>query len=262
MAFLGLLLPAGLAGCELLAGITDKSTEADASVPAPDDGGPSPEAATAEAAADASVPCMDQAGYLFCDDFDHEARLQDRWYFVFGKGGGTVDYDTIDYTSSPRSVVFTTPMDMPAQAQLGQQNFPITNPGFEVAFDLRIDIDSYDGILQMGLLQAQSQESAFTLNYVLGPGPQAAIELYQAGSTTPRTTAVPPPALRKFVRVAMRYDAAAGAAVLYDGVPAASAPGYTVGAPGMMMFILGVVYINGSAPSSTMKLEADNFVIR
>jgi hypothetical protein len=151
----------GLAGCELLLGMTDKVTG---------DDGPS-----FDVASDPDLPCSAISSALFCDDFDHETSFEPRWTFPYARNGGMVFFDSSHSVSPPSSAGFTEPLTMAAQAMIGLQGLAVPGSSVEIGLDVRIDIGSLAGIPQVGIVEMAGSNDAFTINYIIGPGETATL---------------------------------------------------------------------------------------
>ncbi|HEX3346030.1 MAG TPA: hypothetical protein VHS09_15710 [Polyangiaceae bacterium] len=255
-----------VAGCELLVGIEDKTQASDASVAdgagVTDGGGDATDGAVV---ADPDVPCDQQPTNLFCDDFDSEPEAGDGWLWDIVMGGGTVDLSTAQPESPPRSALFMIP-GAPASAQLGQNVGTDLQTGYRLAFDLRVDLDaaSFANIPQVApaqLYRTSGSSDQLTVAYVLGPGAQAYVQVFEgsAGSPTNVTLSRPPPP-QAWTRIVLVYDAQQGLTILEDGASIGASAAAAHGAPGLTSIIVGAVYSNGAGGATT--LEVDNVVLR
>jgi hypothetical protein len=139
---------AGLFGCELVVGIHDKASS----------GG---------------VPCAQQTGTLFCDDFDSAVEAGDQWLWDTPQGASSIELDSAHFVTSPRSAKFVVPSGTP-EAQLGKTVGTIAQ-SFHIELDLRVDVADLTNIPQVSLVQLRG--STVSVNYVLGPG--ATCQLYE-----------------------------------------------------------------------------------
>jgi hypothetical protein len=252
VAFLlaGLGLVGVVAGCELLLGIKEK-TQAE-----PTDAS-TPDAATE----DPSVPCSQQpAGYLFCDDFDSEIEAGESWEWDTTKGNASIEFDTTQYKTPPRSVQVKA--STPDQAQLGQPVGLLMN-GYRLAFDLFVDVPDLSPIPQVGVAQIYRSDGAGTLmvNYLLGPGSTCSVVVYDGPTDATVTLSVAPPPLRTWTRIVLVYDAVEGVTVIEDGQTLGTSVAAALGAPGDTTMILGGVFTNPPG-SGTLVFELDDVVMR
>jgi hypothetical protein len=228
---------AALVGCELVAGIHDKTV-----------------------AADPSLPCAQQPTFVFCDDFDSEVEAGDTWGWDTPQGGSSIEMDSTDFKTPPRSAqIIAVPQSPQAQLGLHVGSF---STGFRFAFDLRVDMADLSPIAQVGVAQVLCDSSNTMINYVLGPGNAAAVQVFNTqtqASLLEQTVALPP--LRTWTRIVIAYDAAQGLTVLEDGATLLAEPSIALGAPGNTTVILGAVFVNppGSAP---LQMEVDDVVAR
>ncbi|HEY5242627.1 MAG TPA: hypothetical protein VIJ22_14205 [Polyangiaceae bacterium] len=258
LSLAGLYAMGVVVGCELLVGIKDKS-ESGASDAAFSD------VSTGDAnAADPDVPCMQQPTNLFCDDFDSEPEAGDGWLWDIAMGGGSVDLDTVDFASSSRSARFTIPSPT-ASAQLGQNVGSDLSTGYRLAFDLRLDVAAADlpSIPQVAAAQLYrtSGSDQLTVAYVLGPGAQSYLQLYEGSASSPTNLPLDEmPPLQKWTRLVLVYDIQQGVTVIEDGATIGTSTAAAHGPPGTTSIIVGAVYSN--PPGSAVTLEVDNVVLR
>jgi hypothetical protein len=209
---------------------------------------------------DPDLPCSQQNSFLYCNDFDSVTSLSQTWdWLFFTLDGGSFALDGVDYVSPPKSAQTVAPA-MTGNAQLGKDVGNLFT-GFRVAFDLRVDMNSLQGIPQIGVAQALAKGPAVQINYILGPGSNSVLQVY-AGSDGggPTNIALPLPTLRKWTRVVFAYDANQGISVLEDGRLLGANTSLARGAPGDTVIIVGNVFV-GSGGSATTTTELDNVVV-
>ena len=233
-----------LTACEALVGIRDKTLSASAEDP--------------------SAPCADQPAYLFCDDFDQQADVEAgaTWQWDTPQGGASVELVTSEVKTPPRAVQFVAPGAQTASAQLGQP-VGVLGSGFRLAFDLYVDEADLSNIAQVGVAQVLARGAQISVNYVLGPGAQCQLLVYDESSQAALVTqTLPMPALRTWTRIVLVYDQALGTSVLEDGSTLASGGIPSRGAPGDTEIIAGVVYVNAPAAGAAIHLYVDDVVMR
>jgi hypothetical protein len=233
---------ASLAGCEVVAGIHDKTL-----------------------AGDPSVACGQQPpDFLFCDDFDTETEAGATWLWDTPQGGASIDLDSNDFKTPPHSVRVFVPPASP-QAQLGKTVGPLTQ-GARLAFDLRVDPSEGDlgSIPEVSVAQLLFAGNHTSINYVLGPGASCKIYAYDTsggggGWSVTQNVAAPTPGA--WTRIVMAYDATQGLTVTEDGASLYTDGSVARGAPGSTDAIVGAVYVNppGATP---LQLELDDVVVR
>lgn len=239
------LLAAGVAsliGCELVAGIHDKAL-----------------------ASSAGVPCSQEQGTLFCDDFDSVQDAGDTWLWDTPEGGSSIEIDPNDYRTPPHSVQFVVPATSP-QAQLGKTLSGSLAQSVSLAFDVRVDVSQGDfaNIPEVSVAQILSVGNHTSINYVLGPRAQAMIYAYDTNGGWTFRQNVDPPTPGAWTRIVLAYDAAQGLTVTEDGTTLYSDGADAAvarGAPGSTDVIVGAVYVNPGGPA-TLTLEIDDVVVR
>jgi hypothetical protein len=242
-----------VAGCELLVGIKGKTEAADASSDADVE--------------DPSVGCSEQPAQpqmLFCDDFDSELEAGNGWLWDLSMGGGSVALDTTQYRTAPKSAVFDVP-SAGASGQLGQSIGPQLQTGYRLAFDLRVDVPDLSSIPQVGVAQIYRDTGTdeLSVNYVLGPGSQCSVQLFEGAAGTQTTvmlTQVPPTGT--WTRIVIVYDVDEGISVIEDAKTIGTSPAAAHGPPGSTSFIVGAVYSNPPPPDAGILLEIDDVVMR
>jgi hypothetical protein len=228
--------------CELLAGIKDKTLADDGTDPA--------------------VPCAQQPPNLFCDDFDEDLEAGSKWQWDTPLGGSTIALTTAQAQTPPRSVQVVAPVQKDLEAQLGAPAGSLQS-GFRLAFDLYVDEADLSSLAQVGVAQINLGAAGLSVNYVLGPGPAASLQVFENASqaTVVEQSLPQPPPLRTWTRIVLVYDAAQGVTVLEDGATLATGPAAAKGPPGQTQIILGAVYVNppGSTP---YQVDIDTVVMR
>ena len=100
------------------------------------------------------LPCAQQGTYLFCDDFDSVASVNQTWSgSVVALDGGTWSLDTSDHVSSPASARAAGPALAPSGVgQLDDYlNVPPLTSWIRLALDVRVDVPTYIGIPMVGV---------------------------------------------------------------------------------------------------------------
>jgi hypothetical protein len=215
---------------------------------------------------DPSAPCTQQPTNLFCDDFDIETAVAQKWeYQVIADDGGALSLFTGAYTSPGDSLLVVAPPSTgTSQTMLGSIPTASLASQFRLAFDLRIDMDSLADtpITAIAQLLAQRQGTGMSLNLLLLPTGQAQLDALVGPDGGPRrTTPLPLLPLRTWVRLVIVYDATAGVSVLENGQVIGTDPGATGGAPGPTQFLMGMAY-QLPPGTDTIRLEMDNIVFR
>jgi hypothetical protein len=232
-ALAGVVL-APVAGCEWVTGISDKTLVS------------------------TGVPCSKQAPYVFCDDFDSEPSFGASWDWHSAQSGGAFDFDSTDYASAPRSGRFTCPVTSVSSAQLGRQGDQLPG-GLRLAFDLRLDVDGFAGLAQTSVAQVLTATSGMSINYVLGPGSQASLQIFgNGGAATNVNLAVPP--LRQWTHIEMSTDWKT-ISVSEDGKTLGSTKLPGAGPPGGISLIVGIVYANPLPGGPPVTLELDDVAL-
>jgi hypothetical protein len=253
LASLGALAAAG--GCELLVGIKDKTEATDASAA---------ESSTDDASdQDPDVPCAHQTAYLFCDDFDSELEAGAGWLWDLPMAGGSIGFDTVDYVTAPRSALFTIPGAGMPSAQLGQNIGPDLTSGYQLSFDLRLDVSDLSSMPQLGVAQVYrtTASDVLSFNYVVGPKASASIQLFEGTAMTQtNVTLTQLPPTKTWTRIVMIYDASQGVTVVEDGVTIGSSAAAAHGPPGQTSVIVGAVFSN--PPGSAVTFAIDDVVLR
>jgi hypothetical protein len=243
------------------AGVTDATSHEAGRV----DAGPeftAPDAGTT----DPSAPCVQQPTNLFCDDFDIETTVVQKWeYQVTTDDGGALSLFTGAYTSPGASLLVVAPPSTGTpQTMLGSIPSPSLASQLRLAFDLRIDMDSLADTPTTAIAQllAQRQGTVMELNFSLLPTGQAQLDaLVSLDGGPARTTLLPTLPLRTWVRLVIVYDVTAGISVLENGQVIGTDPGATAGAPGPTQFLMGMAY-QLPPGTDTIRLEMDNVVFR
>jgi hypothetical protein len=208
-----------------------------------------------------SAPCSQQGAPIFCADFDEVAGVGDGWTFDYDSAdAGGIAFDSVDFTSPPRSAKVMAPIAF-ASVQLGEQVGALSRSVL-LAFDLRLDLASFDGLAQIGIGQIIVGKTApRTLNYVIDSTAGAYLQDYVGSSTTPVIVDAPLPPLRAWTRIVMAYDVVNGATLYEDGRLIASDPSAAGGTLDAPELIVGAAYV---VPPGTQPFtcEVDNVVIR
>jgi hypothetical protein len=215
---------------------------------------------------DPSAPCVEQPTNLFCDDFDIETAVVQKWeYQVVSDDGGALALYTGAYTSPGDSLLVVAPASTgTTQTVLGSIPSNSLATQFRLAFDLRIDMDSLADTPTTAIAQllAQRQGTGMSLNFYLLPTGQAQLDaLVGPDGGALRTTLLPVLPLRTWVRLVIVYDVTAGVTVLENGRVIGTDPGATGGAPGPTQFLMGMAY-QLPPGTDTIRLEMDNIVFR
>ncbi|HEY8090176.1 MAG TPA: hypothetical protein VIF09_20085 [Polyangiaceae bacterium] len=234
---------AALTACEAIVGIKDKTV--------------------AGGGADPSAPCAQQPPYLFCDDFDQTQDVEagSTWQWDTPKGGSAIELTTVQVKTPPRAVQIVSPPTQAASAQLGQPVGSLST-GFRLAFDLFVDQPDVGSIAEVAIAQVLAQGAALSINYVLGPGAQCQLFVYDTSSqATVIAQSLAAPPLRAWTRVVLVYDAAQGVSVLEDGASLFASASTARGAPGDTTLIVGAVYVNGTGTES-LQVDVDDVVMR
>ena len=233
-----------LVGCELLTGISDKTLVSSGRV---------------------GVPCSQQQGYLFCDDFDAEPTLGQPWEWHSATKGGALSFDTADYATPPHSAQCVAPAGAIATAQLGR-DVGVLSHEFGVTFDLRIDAASATDLPEASVAQVLTTGTGLSINYVLGPGNACSLQVFDTsgGSGAPVVSVeLPFPPLRTWTNIALE-STPQGVSVVEDGQSIGSSGALPTGAPGDTTFIVGIVSVVPFQPGATsaITLELDDVVLR
>jgi hypothetical protein len=240
------LLAAGVAsliGCELVAGIHDKTLSGTQ-----------------------GLPCSQEQDTLFCDDFDSVQDAGETWLWDTPEAGSTIEIDTTDYRTPPHSVQFFIPPTSP-QAQLGKTLSTAIGKSVSLAFDLRVDVsqDEFGKIPEVSVAQILCAGNNTSINYVLGPGAVGKIYAYDtSNSGWSFTQKVDAPTPGAWTRIVLAYDATQGVTLTEDGTTLyADGPDAAVarGAAGSTDVIVGAVYVNPPG-SANLLLEIDDVVVR
>ena len=265
-------LLACLSGCELVAGIGDK-TLVDGSAP-PDVMQPTQDAGDApmaqpDAGPDPDLSCSQLqqlfTDIVFCDDFDTDqaggSPLGTKWMWKTIMGGGTQVVDSTYAVSAPNSAQFTFPQtNSAAQIGIGPTPWAPLSNSFRLAFDVRPD-GAFAGIAQSGVMQIVF--GSLEYNYAIGPGDTQFVQVYSGPGDTNLATTVTfsiPPQVGVWERVVLAYDTTNGFTAYVNGALAGT--DIPRGTPGVVQdLIAGNVYVSGS-PSSTFQVELDNIVLR
>jgi hypothetical protein len=215
---------------------------------------------------DPSAPCVQQPTNLFCDDFDIETAVVQKWeYQLITDDGGALSLFTGAYTSPGDSLLVVAPASTGTpQTMLGSIPSASLASQFRLAFDLRIDMDSLADTPTTAIAQllAQRQGTDMELNLSLLPTGQAQLDALVGLDGGPgRTTLLPVLPLRTWVRLVIVYDVTAGVSVLENGQVIGADPGATGGAPGPTQFLMGMAY-QLPPGTDTIRLEMDNVVFR
>lgn len=274
-------LAAVAGGCELVAGINDKTLATDAGIDSgvdatPPEDAPRVDDADAQTPVDAqdsappidsglgepSAPCNQQGVFQYCNDFDTSSTPGDNWDFALPANGGSLALDTTDFASPPKSVQTIAPATANAQAQLGKNAGATLSSWFHVAFDLRIDMATLDNVPQVGIAQINTSVTpSRSYNFILGPGNGAHVEVYEGTSTSPTASfAVQVPPLKTWTRVVMSVDATKGFVIYENGNQVGSDARFT-GTPGGAQIIVGTVFVNLPG-TNALKVELDNVLLR
>lgn len=230
------LVPA--AGCEWVTGISDKTLVS------------------------TGVGCSKLTGYFFCDDFDSDPSFGASWDWHTPAGATVFGFDAIDSASAPRSGQFGCPPDAVNSAQLGHQGGQLPG-GLRVTFDLRLDVDGLSALAQTSVIQVLTATSGLSINYVLGPGAQASLQIFLAtGGSAPVASVNLPtlPPLRQWTHVELSTDWKTFT-VTEDGARLASTPSPVTGAPGGVSLIAGIVYVNPLKGAPPVTLELDDIAL-
>ena len=105
-----------------------------------------------------------------------------------------------------------------ASAQLGQHvGTPSTS--YRLAFDLRVDVTDLSSIPQVGVAQVyrDSSPDQLSVNYVLGPGPQANAQFFEGASGTQTVVSLDLPPLQTWTRIVLVYAVDQGVTVIEGG---------------------------------------------
>jgi hypothetical protein len=286
----GVVVPCGLSGCEVLAGVEDRTFVPEAgsgpgSVPvidaslesstllrdasagaatsetAPPDAA-TPEAATPEAAAEAraadlGVPCSQQPSYLFCDDFDSMATAATGWDWTFENlDGGMAQLDH-DALTPPNDLQVIIPPGT-GGVQLGESLGTLT--AFTLSFDLRLDVDSLDDLPQTIIAQVlvtSGDGGTNDFNYILGPGSNRFLEL-ENGSFLDITLPTMP--LHQWVHLSVSYSPATGVSTSQDGQVIGANAAYSI-PPGTGTLIVGDVFSKPPG-TATLTFSMDDVVVQ
>lgn len=225
---------------------------------------PDPKAAPDAGTTDPSVPCAQQPPNLFCDDFDQGATPGAAWtYQVTSADGGALAFATDAYTSPTRSLLVTSPATNGIQQLvLGEVLSPL-NAQLRLAFDLRIDMDSFEGppLTTVAQVLATRNGEKLELDFQLLPPSSARLHAFLGGDGGASVDLLfPMPPLRAWTRIVVAYDASAGITVYEDGQPMGNAPAGPGGTT-QTLFQIGMVY---QTPPGTLpiRLELDDVVFR
>ncbi len=244
-------------------GDADAGTQADAAPDAPvDPAFLAPDAGTT----DPSAPCEGQGTYLFCDDFDLVTAVGQLWtYTLTTDDGGTLALDTRAYTSPSQSLEVVAPASTGDQLMAaGYDVASSLSTSFRLAFDVRLDVDSVEGLPQQSTLAqvtASRSGAKMELDYQILSTGSAQLQVYAgADGGAPLNVPLPLPPLRTWTRLVIAYDTTNGVEVLQNGVMVGSNPG-DAGAPEQTKFLVGMVY-QVPPGSELLTLEFDNVVFR
>jgi hypothetical protein len=225
---------------------------------------PDPKAAPDAGTTDPSVPCAQQPPNLFCDDFDQDTTPGAAWtYEVTTADGGALAFATDAYTSPTRSLLVTSPATNGSQQLvLGEVLSPL-NSQLRLAFDLRIDMDSFEGppLTTVAQVLATRNGEKLELDLQLLPPSSARLHAFLGGDGGASVDLLfPMPPLRAWTRIVVAYDASAGITVYEDGQPMGNAPAGPGGTT-QTLFQIGMVY---QTPPGTLpiRVELDNVVFR
>jgi hypothetical protein len=225
---------------------------------------PDPTAAPDAGTTDPSVPCAQQPPNLFCDDFDQGTTPGAPWtYELTTADGGALAFATDAYASPSRSLLVTSPATTGRQQLvLGEVLTPL-NAQLRLAFDLRVDMDSFEGppLTTVAQVLATRNGEKLELDFQLLPPSSARLQAFLGGDGgAPVNLLFPMPALRAWTRIVVAYDASSGVAVYEDGQPMGTAPAGPGGTT-QTQFQIGMVY--QTAPGTLpIRLELDNVVFR
>jgi hypothetical protein len=207
------------------------------------------------------LPCAQQGTYLFCDDFDSVATVDQTWSgSVVALDGGTWSLDTSDHVSSPASARAAGPALAPSGVgQLDDYlNVPPLTSWIRLALDVRVDVPTYIGIPMVGVAHIYLDASTSILYEILQNG-TAQIVVFTSSGANNFPVAAPP--VGTWVRIVLQYDRSTGMTAWQSGSAIASdgaASGVTPSAP---IVFLGATGVQGTS-SEPFALEIDNVVVR
>jgi hypothetical protein len=216
------------------------------------------------AVADPDVPCSQQVGVAFCDDFDTSAVVSDGWDFTnILADSGTDQLDTVTWVSAPKSALFVV-SPVPGGVggvQIGKTLSPFPG-GVRLALDVRVENASYANFPQTAIAQLyvhQGTSAQTQINVNLGPGNTSTLQAYppDAGAMT---LSPAPPAPMTWTRVVLSYKADGTLSLIENGVTLGSLS-IGAGAAGTALVITGAVYVNPSG-TATPTFEIDNVVVK
>ncbi len=214
---------------------------------------------------DPSAPCTKQSTYIFCDDFDTEAMIGQPWgWRIFTVDGGASSFATSAYTSPPRSFEVVAPPAGPTSSEMLGLDLGTLNSQVRLAFDLRIDMDSLNGLAPTAIAQIIGTRSGVNMefDYVIRPNQGAQLVSYVSLDGGPAINIpLPAPPLRTWTRIVVAYDVGTGVTVYEDGQQVGANASAAAGAPNDTKIQVGMIYEIG-AGSATLQMEMDNVVVR
>jgi hypothetical protein len=233
--------------------------------PVGDGGGVVVDAADGALPMDPDVPCAQQPSFLYCNDFDSVSSAGQTWDFDYlsnPDSGAVLQIDSTTYVSAPHSVQIIAPtVGAVSEIQLGK-DVGILSSNCRLAFDVRIDVSTFNGIPQVGVAQMYIQRTVNPLqvNYVIGPGAVSSVQVYgTTDSGGPINVPVSAPTPMGWARIVLAYDSVTGLSVYKNGQLQGTL-GVGPGAPGDTKIIMGNPFINTDG-TQTVTTEEDNIVL-
>lgn len=220
---------------------------------------------------DPSAPCAQQGLNLFCDDYDLVTSVDKNWtYELLTDDGGTLSLFDGACTSPPQSLQVQAPASTgDQQLSTGFDVKTALTQSFRLAFDVRLDMDTLEGLPQMTTIaQIVGSETPdaqkvrkMEIDYQILSSGSAQLQCFMTeGSSTATIISFPAPPLHEWARVVVSYDATAGITAYQDGVVVGS-NATVAGAPDQTSFIVGMVY-QVPPGSQFMTYELDNVVFK
>lgn len=214
---------------------------------------------------DPSAPCTMQPSYIFCDDFDTETMIGQPWTWrIFTVDGGASSFATSAYTSPSRSFEVVAPPAGPPSVELLGLDLGALSSTVRLAFDLRIDMDSLNGLAPTAIAQILGARSGpvMELDDAIRPNQGAELVGYVSLDGGPAINIpLPAPPLRAWTRIVVAYDMGTGVTVYQDGQQVGANASAATGAPNDTKIQVGMIYENGVG-SATLQMEMDNVVVR
>jgi hypothetical protein len=217
---------------------------------------------------DPSAPCTGQPAFKFCDDFDHDTTVGQKWeYSLSSIDGGSSSFYTGAYTSSPQSLQIIAPVAPSTQNQLLGVDLNNFSSQIRLAFDLRVDMDTLSSLPTTCVAQILGARQGtpgteLELDYLLRPNQGAVLVAYVSEDGGPALNiGMPAPPLRTWTRIVVVYDVIAGITVYEDGVQVGANASGAAGVPNDTKIQVGMIYEFGGG-SATLQMEMDNIVVR